>query len=134
MSRKTVRNRALITGALLAALVSCTSGPPVSIDNPPLGADGQSRWLFIKVVSQDAGFIGELYARKAGSASWGDDLVFTNNIGPGGSRAFDLDDGSGNCKFDLQRKVFNPSGPTDTQYQMDVDLCSMNKKKQVWLL
>lgn len=64
MPTKTVRERALTTGALLGALISCTSGPPVSLDNPPLGAGGQSRWLFVQVVSQDAGFIGELYARK----------------------------------------------------------------------
>lgn len=123
---------AALTGVLLVALAGC-SGDPVDLDNPPLGADGQSRWLFVQNTRQGM-FIGALYARKAGSGSWGNDLVLFDNIYPGDSRAFSLDDGSGNCKFDLRRLVYAVDEPPGYQDQMNVDLCAMNKKRQVWLL
>ena len=89
--------------------------------------------MFVHVVSKDL-FVGELYARKAGTGAWGNDLVFVNNIYPGQGKAYNLDDGSGNCRFDLRRKVFGGNGPPQFQDQMNVDLCEMNRKKQAWLL
>jgi len=121
-----------MSSLLLAAVAGCT-GAPISLDNPPLGADGKSRLLFVEVNTKGL-FIGELYARKAGSGSWGNDLVFVNNIHPGDSKVYNLGDGSGNCKFDLRRRVFVVDGQPEFQDQMNVDLCKMNKNKQVWLL
>jgi len=123
---------AALAGVLLAVVVGC-SGPPVSIDNPPLSADGQSRLLFVRVNTEGM-FVGELYARKAGAGSWGADLVFVNNIYPGEGKVYNLDDGSGNCKFDLRRRVFGGGGQPVFQDQLNADLCKMNKNKQVWLL
>ena len=123
---------AALAAALCASLAGC-SGPPVSIDSPPLDADGQSRWLFVQVVSQYA-FVGELYARKAGAGSWGDDLVFVNNIYPGQGKAYNLSDGSGACRFDLRRRIFPVNDAPQYQDQLNVDLCAMNRKKQAWLL
>jgi hypothetical protein len=124
--------RSVFATALLTLTVAC-AGPPISLESPPLSADGQSRVLFVQVVSEGV-FVGELYARKAGAGSWGTDLVFVDNIYPGNGRAFNLDDGSTNCRFDLRRRVFGGSGPPELQDQMNVDLCKMNKAKQVWLL
>jgi hypothetical protein len=125
--------KAKLVAASLTLLAACDA-MPVSFDNPPLDADGQSRWLFVQVVTEGL-FIGELYARKSGTGSWGDDLVFVNNILPGQSRAFNLGDGSGNCLFDLRRRVFIvDDGSTEFQDLMRVDLCKMNKTKQAWLL
>lgn len=107
--------------------------PPIHLNDPPLVADGQSGWLFVDVVTPGV-FVGELYARKAGIGSWGNDFVFVDNIHTGDSRAYNLGDGTGNCKCDVRRFVFGGGGPPQFQDQLDVDLCAMNKKKQVWLL
>jgi hypothetical protein len=132
MPQATFFKRSAFATALLTLTVAC-AGPPISVESPPPSADGQSRVLFVQVVSEGV-FVGELYARKAGTGSWGSDLVFVNNIYPGNGRAFNLDDGSTNCRFDLRRRVFGGNGPPEFQDQMNVDLCKMNKAKQVWLL
>ncbi len=119
--------------AALALIVSACAGPPINVESPPLGTDGKSRWLFVQVVTPGL-FVGELYARKAGNGAWGNDLVFVDNIHTGDGRSYNLDDGSGNCRFDLRRRVFGGGGPPEFQDQMNVDLCAMNKAKQVWLL
>lgn len=131
MFEKILAKKALVAG-LLPAVAGC-GGTPVDFENPPLGADGKSRWLFMQVITPDV-FVGELYARKAGAGSWGADLVSVDNIYPGDRKAYNLDDGSGNCNFDLRRRVFGGDGPPEYQDQLNVDLCAMNTKKQAWLL
>jgi hypothetical protein len=133
MRFKTLLRPLALTGAVFAALAGC-SGAPVSIENPPLGADGQSRWLFVYVNETTDGAIGGLYARKAGAGSWGDDLQLIGIVGPGEGKAYNLDDGSGNCKFDLRRRIISVNQPPVFQDQLNIDLCEMNRKKQAWLL
>ena len=99
----------------------------VSLSDPPLDSDGKSRYLFVAVPGP--AFVGELYAVKAGSDSWGRDLVLLDNIYPGDRRFFNLADGSGNCRFDIRTVQFDADGRRPME-NFDVDLCEMNRKGQ----
>ena len=107
--------------------LSACGGESVLLSNPPLDSDGKSRYLF--VVVPGPAFVGELYAVKAGSDSWGPDLVLLDNINPGDRRVFNLSDGSGNCRFDIRTVQFDANCRRPME-NYNVDVCELNQKGQ----
>lgn len=137
----TVRST-LRAGAPVSALAAC-AGPPVDSSALPLGEDGKSRWLLVQVPEENPGFgdffVRGIYARPAGAPGRGDNITLMSNIHPCRKRAFDVDDGTTNCRFDVRAEMYGCRRPVDddaTWWNLiveDVDLCAMNETRQVFL-
>jgi hypothetical protein len=132
----------LMAGAMIAALSAC-AGPPADIADLPKGADGKSRWVLARAPADNPGrgffFLRGVYVRAPGTGPWGDDITLMDHVHPGDGRAFNVDDGTPRCRFDVRFEMYGYARQSDPKAAWwnlvadDVDLCEMNDEGRVFL-
>lgn len=83
-----------ISATVLCAVAACSVGPAFALDR------------HVVVENRTSYDIQELYASSVGSNSWEEDVLGRNVLASGSSVRFNVDDGTGYCKYDF-RAVFS---------------------------